>query len=197
MAFSTQRLPLMRSEISSNFDAGETAQLFSLKYDSSAVPQLAPGNNLEDQTSSKPIIIYDYKLEFVTDGLAQIYQQYCNYDATPNEMDGYLDWNLNSEQFQSSLKQHKLVAGSQTGSADPSIGPEHYKVKSTWQKGTLYYKARGYWSKRLKEWRWNRPPIILSKNRKNYFALMCANVGNSDDRSYYACITIKNYAQIL
>ena len=48
MAFSTQRLPLMRSEISSNFDAGETAQLFSLKYDSSAVPQLAPGNNLED-----------------------------------------------------------------------------------------------------------------------------------------------------
>ena len=185
MAFTTQRLPMMRSEISSNFDAGETSQLFSLRYDSSSVPTLAPGNNLEDQVSSKPIIIYDYKLEFVTDGIAQIYQQYCNYDATPDEMTGYLDWNLNSEQFYSSLKQHKLIAGAQTDDA------------SFWQKGTLYYKAKGYWSKRHKEWRWNRPPIILSKNRKNYFALMCANVSNSDDRSFYACITIKNYAQIL
>lgn len=174
---------MIRSEISGNFDAGETAQVFSLQYDPAISPQLALVGNVEDQKSSRPIIVYDYKMEVATDGVLQMYQSYCNYDATPGEMTGYLDWDLGSEQFITSLKQHKLVAGNSAS------------VLGT--KGTLYYKAKGYWSKRHKEWRWRRPPIILSKNRKNYFALMLANVSNQESRSYYACVTIKNYQQIL
>lgn len=195
MALSTQRFPLMRSELSGNLDAGESAQIFSLRYDGGLGPSLNPVTDDEDKISSKPIIIYDYKMEVATDGLVQMYQQYCNYDATPGEMTGYLDWNTDSEQFKSSLKQHKLVAGSQQAYYNPAT--DTIEDKSQFVKSTLYYKAKGYWSKRHKEWRWSRPPIILSKNRKNYFALQLANVGNSDNRSYYALVTIKNYQQIL
>lgn len=198
MGLSTQRLPLMRSEISTSFNAGESSQLFSIQYDpgQSGDTRLRPGIGSEDLVSSFPLAIYDYKVEFATDGLSQVYQTYSNKADSSEENATYLDWSMSSRNFLRSLKQHKLVAGSQTGSMDTE-GINEFKVKSLWKTGTLYYRAKGYWSKRHKEWRWIRPPIIVSKNKKDYFSIMCANVGNSDDRSFYAVVTIKKWQQFL
>ena len=196
MSLATNRLPMMRSEISSNFDSGETSTLLSMRYDpgKSGDERLKPGLNTEANSSAYPLVIYDYKIEFATDTLATIYQVYCNYDETPGELSGYTDWNMQSRNFQSSLKQHKFVAGSQT-----AVSPAEGTLidKSLWKQGTLYYKAKGYYSKRHKEWRWIRPPIVLSRNRKNFFGLYAANVGNTDDRSFFGLVTIKKWHQML
>lgn len=198
MSVNNQRLPLMRAELSSNFDGGETSQIFSIRYDpgQGGDSRLRPGIGAEDLVSSYPMIIYDYKMEVACDTLCQLYQTYSNYADTAEENASYLDWNMSSRNFLSSLKQHKLIAGHTTGSMDTE-GPNEYKEKVAWKTGTLYYRAKGYWSKRHKEWRWTRPPIILSKNKKNYFGLQIANVGQSTDRSFYATVTIKKWGQLI
>lgn len=195
MALSTQRLPIIRTELSGSFDSGETAQLLSIRYiPGSATNEFRPGSGNEDYETEAPLIIYDYKVEFATDTLAQVYQTYCHYDATPGELAAYLDWNTSSKSFLMSLKQHKFIAGNTNAYFNTNTNTT--VTKSQFKQTTLNYRAKGYWSKKHKEWRWTRPPIILSKNRKNYFAIQCANVGNSSQRSYFATVTIKKYAQI-
>ena len=182
----TQRLPLLRTEISGNFDSGESSQIMSVRYDpnQSGDTRMRPGINMEDLVSSFPIVIYDYKFEWVTNTITQGYQWYCDKE----EITVGDNWNPSSTGFLEALKQHKLTAGTQFESTSDSI----------YQKGTLRFKARKYYSRKHRQWKWAIPPIVLSKNKKSAMGFSLANVTTgSNNRTFYATVTVKNWSQML
>lgn len=193
------RIPLLRSEISGNFDAGESSQILSIRYDptydSPNIPgQYPPDTALgsEDLYSVKPLIIYDYKLEVVTDVITQLFQFYCDDDDITRAD----NWSTTSAEFAMHLKRHKLGAGNITDN-ETAIGP----FRTT----TLWYRAKKRYGKtkkhteylRAKYGKWVFPPIVLSKNKKNCFGLSIANVSNFHlNRSFYAMVTINRWHEL-
>lgn len=186
-----QRIPLNRSEISGQFDAGESAQIMSIRFDptftSPNTPSSGSTTNLgaEDLFTNRPLVINEYKMEVVHDCSTQLFQYYCDDDEITNAD----NWSTTSSEFLQSLKNHKLGAGSITQSDATGAQP----VKTT-----LYYKK-----KRAPKWlfmktgrKWLRPPIVLSANKKNCFGLSVCNVSATDARSYYAFVTIKDWAYL-
>lgn len=183
MAF--QRLPLMRSEVTGQFDEDEDASLLTIKYSPGVTEQNIPGSGTSaafgdgDLISNKPIVIYDYKVELVTNCITQMWQYYADDDDATNAS----NWNLASQEFLMSLKQHRLTGGAINATTSSTTMGVH----------TLSYRAKKYWSKKHKEFRWIRPPIVLSKNKKNMFGLSVHNASNLDAQSYYATVTIKRW----
>lgn len=182
----TQRIPLMRTEISGDFDHGESKSLLQIRYDPDGTNDL-PGSGAnyavgtDSYTTTRPLIIYDYKIEFCTDVISSLWQWYCD----DGDDSAASNWHMNNPTFLECLKQHKMVPGQITSAETPV---------TVISKGTLYYKAKKYWSKKHKMFKWIRPPIILSKNRRNLFGLSAANLSNTEDnRSYYGMVTIKNW----
>ena len=137
----------------------------------------------EDNYSNRPIAINEYKMEVVHDCATQLFQWYCDDD----EITQSDNWSTTSSEFLQSLKQQKLGAGNVM--ANDAIGSRPIKT-------TLYYKK-----KKAPKWlfmktgrKWLRPPIVLSKNKKNVFGLSICNVSQLDNRSYYAYVTIKDWS---
>lgn len=183
-----KKIPLMRAAISGAFDSNQSAQILSVRFDPTESDQNIPGTTgesvdlgTEDLKVSTPIAIYDYRMDIVTDVVCALWQWYCD-DEDITHAD---NWSMTSSTFLQSLKQYKLAPGNITSSENQFTAP----VVTT-----LYYRAKKYWSKKHRMWKWIRPPIILSKNKKNSFGLSIANLSNyHDSRSYYALISIKNW----
>ena len=184
-----QRIPLNHHEISGQFDAGESSQIMSIRYDPTYSSPNTPGSGsttdlgAEDLFTNRPMIINDYKMEVIHDCSTQLFQYYCDDD----ELTQADNWSTTSSEFLQHLKQQKLGSGS----VQPSDAIGSRPIKTT-----LYYKSKRYWSKKHKMYKWIRPPIVLSKNKKNCFGLSICNVSQTDNRSYYAFVTIKNWAYL-
>lgn len=184
-----QRIPLLRAEVSGDFDAHESAEIFSLSYAPTYSNPNTPSSGatttlgVEDAFTNRPIVINDYKLELITDVTTHMYQYYCDDD----EKTSANNWSTTSAEFATHLKQHKLAAGNIR--SDDAVGAAP-------RKNTLYYSSKKYWSKKHKMWKWARPPIVLSKNKKNTFGIAINNATELNDRSYYALVTIRNWAYL-
>lgn len=180
------RLKLMRSEISGALDAGESNNIFNLTFDPAHTQLMVPtdaGGPDQGLTSPKPLAIYSYDMLLASDHLCQAFQFYCDAEDAANAS----NWDVQNTEFLQSLKKHKLAAG--------AIGYSGSGSSSQWHTQNMSFRSRGYWSKKHKEYRWTVPPIILSNNKKNYVGFSVANVSGSDDRSYYALVTINRWAQ--
>lgn len=182
-----ERIPLLRSEITGAFDQGESASVLSIMFkptfSNPNMPSLAnPSLGAGALTTNRPIIIYDYKMEVITDVATALYQYYCDDDEVAQ---GGSNWSTTSEEFALAVKQYKISAGNIN---------QNDAIGSPPRKSVLYYKAKRYWSKKHKQWKWIRPPIVLSSNKKNTFGLSVNNLSTTlDDRSYYAFVSIKNW----
>lgn len=183
MAF--QRIPLLRAAISGEFDSGQSAQIMSIRFDPTGVQNI-PGTDgyapdTEDWVTRTPLIIYDYKLQVITDITLAAWQFYCGRE----EITDSDNWDLDNSTFTENMKQYRLAPGQITNNENQF----NSQVVTT-----LSYKAKRYWSRKHKQYKWARPPIVLSKNKKDVFGLSIANLSNyHDGRSYYAMASVKNW----
>jgi hypothetical protein len=196
--FNLRRLPFFRTEISAAFDAGESSQIWSIRFNPTATSLNLPGEGAmslanEDVHSTRPIMIYDYKLEYASDTLCQAFQYYGDTD----DLNNLTNWDPTNQEFVQGLKQHRMIAGSINRYVDTTTIPDTIATNSQYDRSVLSYRAKGYYSKKHKEWRWIRPPIVLSNNKGNYFGISLANVGQSDDRKFMTTLTIKKWGQII
>lgn len=176
----------MRGEISSNFDGGETAQIYSIKYDPSTTIPYRPGAQMQaDETAEtgKPLKIYSYDFSVASTTLTQMYQSY--YDDDDATLAS--NWNLSSNEFQLALKQNKLLAGNKARYDGGNLENLDYRV------ATIKFRAK--WNKRSKDW--DVPPITLSANKKNMVSWHVANVGATDNAHYYAFLRIRKWKQVV
>lgn len=198
-----RRLKRLRTEISSNFDSQESAKLIGFNYDAAAVGNM-PSNSTsdlsaEDWNSNRPIVIKQYKVEVATTVIAMMWQYYCekadepiasNWDFAMGDLGA-----SPSSIFRASLKQKKMISGGYVGKAGPSGESQDYSAFSNVH--TLHFKARGYFSKKHKEWRWIVPPIVLSASKKDCFGISVANISSgSNDRSFIASIEFRDWYTI-
>lgn len=194
-----RRLKRLRNEISGNFDAGESAELVGFKYDAAATANM-PSNSTSDLTaqlwtSNRPIVIKQYTVEVTTTVPSMLFQWYCEEaDASICSNWDYADGDFSvspSSIFRAGLKKKRMVSGGYVGKTDS----EDY---SAWSNVHLMtFKAKGYYSKRHKEWRWTVPPIVLSSNKKDRFGISIANITmGSNDRSYIASIQFNDWYTI-
>lgn len=200
------RLPLLRTEISTNFDSGESAEIYQLKYDPEHASIFRPMPASDSTgTSSKPIKIFSYDFQVATTTLTQMWQSY--YDD--NDYAAATNWNPGNTEFVQALKQEKLVAGHTNRyvtrmdvvAGTDLIGDADYEAATIadtfdWRVGTIKFRA-GRWSKKYKKYIGGPAPIVLSPYKKNMISWHVANVGNDDARNYFATLRIKSWKQIV
>lgn len=190
------RLAGSRNEISSNFDSGESAEIYRIKYDPQITTPYRSGAQMQADGSAEtgqPLKIYSYDFTVATTTLTQMFQTYCDDD----DYALCSNWDLASNEFQMGLKQNKLVAGSKgryVTKWDEELIGEDYEEGATndnllWKVGTIRFRAR--WNKRKKEW--TIPPITLSASNKNTVSWNVANVGATDSAHYYAYLRIRKW----
>lgn len=197
----SMRLPMLRTEISTNFDAGESAEIYHIKYDPTWTSIFKPMPALDGTgTSSKPIKIYSYDFQVATTTLTQMWQSYYDDDDQGQAS----DWDPSDATFVESLKQEKLVAGHTNRYVtdwDAAFLSDHYVADSIadsfdWRVGTIKFRA-GRWSKKYKKYVGGPPPITLSPYKKNMVSWHVANVGTDSARNYYAVLRIKKWRQVV
>ena len=195
------RLPMLRTEISHNFDAGESSEIYHIYYNPESTSIFKPMPALDGTgTTPKPLKIYSYDFQVAASTLTQMWQSYYDEDDTTTAT----NWNPSSSEFCQALKQEKLVAGTYQRYVtdwDAALLSDHYVADAfgediNWRVATIKFRA-GRWSKRKKKYVGGPPPIELSPYKKNKISWHVANVGNSDNRSYYASLRIKKWRQVV
>ena len=200
------RIQPLRTEISTNFDSGESAQIYSLRYDPEHSSVFRPIMQADETgTSNKPIVIYSYDFTVASTTLTQMWQSY--YDD--NDLSAATNWNPANMEFVQALKQERLVAGHTNRyvtrmdvvTGTDVIGDADYEAASIadtfdWKISSIRFRA-GKYSKKYKKWVGGPKPIVLNAYKKNMISWHVANVGNDDNRNYYAILRIKKWKQVV
>lgn len=191
---------MIRAEISSNFDSGESAQIAQIKFDPNSASMFRP-NRLpidEDLVSNKPIEIREYEFYVATTTLTQMWQSH--YDSSDEA--NATNWTPSDINFQLPLKQNKLVAGNKSTYVtdwDAATLSDHYVAHATssnldYRIGKITFKASRY-RKGKKKGQWRCKPIRMNSFGKDCMSWHVANVGNTDSAHYYAWLKIKDWRQ--
>lgn len=185
------RLPLFRTQVSGNFDGGESSQIYQLKYDPDHSLVFRPANTQDDETgvTGKPLFIYEYEFTCMTDVPAAMFQYYGDDD---DEAD-MSNWDPSNKNFQLGLKQHKLIPGARVAYVDTTLIPDTVKYNSLHQQRTIRFKAWGRGKGRKFEW--VVPPIKLSRASGNYIGWSVANLTGNDGRNYIMDLMVKKWKQ--
>lgn len=190
---------MRRTEVDSSVQELTNYNIATITYDPEH-PSLMKASDFQDDksaTSNKPMVIYSYDFTVTSNVLVRPYQFYC----TPEELSVASDYDLSNPDFLFCLKKVGLVPGSLTASFDTAIDNlGDVNRSATWVSRTLKFRAKGYWSKKHKEYRWSVPPIVLSRKRKQIIGwsnFVQNDQGSSTDRTVYSDLVIKKWSQLV
>lgn len=188
-----QRIKMLRTVESANFDDNESNVIGSIMYNPSQTYRLIPTEFDDDATLTTPvpIVIYGYEFEVTTNVLTEMFQTYHDEDDAAVAQ----AWDPGNMTFLSVCKQDKLVPGKVTAYSHGVTGTDITTV-ADWATRTIKFRAKGYWSKKHKEYRWTIPPIVLSHNKQNMISWCITNVEGLNNKRYYAKLKITNWKQI-